>query len=302
MRVLITGSNGFIGSHLTEELCSRTDCSISCMLRKTSDTSALPMEKINPVLCDLRECGNLEKAVEGIDLIYHLGGVVRAVDNKQLYNINSRGTENLVDAVLKRAPDLKNFVYVSSQSAWGPLGMGPVSDYGKSKREGEEAVKSLPRYSIVRPGIVYGPRDKDFLEVFKMASRGIFVKPPGGGRLTFVHVKDCVRYIIEARGREVFAGDGSNYSWGEVKDVLRKITGKNIMSLPVPGLLLRFAGLAGDAASRISGNAVKINSDKIKEALAGDWIMPAPPQKAEYGLEKGFRETWEWYKKNNWIK
>ncbi len=302
MKVLITGASGFIGSHLVEELCSRADCNITCMMRKNSDTSALPMGKISAALCDLRDCCGLEDIVKEVDIIYHLGGIVRAVDKKQLYRINSCGTENLVNAVIRKAPQLKRFVYVSSQAAWGPQGRGPVSDYGKSKKEGEKAVKSLPSYSIVRPGIVYGPRDKDFLDVFKAAARGIFAKPLGGGRLSFIHVKDCVKHIVESTGREIFAGDGASYSWREVKGILQKTVGKRIVSIPVPGFMLRLMGLAGDAAGRVSGKAAKINSDKIREVLGGDWVMPTPLRQARYGLEEGFRQTWNWYKKNGWIK
>ena len=299
---LVTGSNGFIGSHLVEKLADE-GFDVRCMLRKTSDQRWINGVTKNCVYADFTDFETLKEAVEGADEIYHLGGTVRTVHSRKFYEINSLGTHNIAEAVRRFNPNISRFVYVSSQAAWGPSGNGPVSHYGKSKRDGEKWVKGTPGWSIVRPGAVYGPRDRDFLQVFKMATKGVFLKPCGAGLLSFIHVDDCVSGIINAPpNKETFLCDGRSYRWEQVASALSNAVGRRVRCIYVPGVLLKAFGAAGTAAGMISGCPAVVNADKAREMLAGDWVIPGPYRKVRYDLSEGFRDTFEWYKRNGWLR
>lgn len=301
-RALVTGSNGFIGSHLVEKLVEN-GCAVKCMLRTTSDVSWLKDIHYECAYADFNEPDTLRKAVEGVDEIYHLGGIVRVVHRKVYYDVNSSGTRNLVEAVQKFNPDIEKFIYVSSQAAWGPMGKGPVSHYGRSKAEAEDWVKEIDNYSIVRPVAVYGPRDRDFLSVIKMAEKGIFLKPRTGvGKLSFIHVSDCVEGILKAGiGKELFLSDGKDYSWDEFREVLENILDKKIRCVKVPKTVIVLMGILGTMSSKINGCPAKLNYDKVKEIFGGDWVVPNTSIEAKHDLESGFAETFNWYKKMGWL-
>ncbi len=297
--ILITGSNGFIGSHLAERLIDEGH-RVFCMIRKTSDTTYLKGLNIEYTYCNFMIPDTLPSAVEGKDEIYHLGGVLRVANKERFYDVNSSGTRNLVNAVNKYNPDIKKFVYVSSQAAAGPVGKGPVSDYGKSKKMAENAVREIKNYVIVRPVPVYGPRDKDFLALFKMARSGIFLKPVQSGKLSFIHVKDCVEGIASTMpAEEKFLSDGNVYSWQEVANILKKVIKKRVHIIVLPVFLMKLGGAIGTTASKVTGKPVILNSDKVREMLA-DWGVNVN-SKAGYSLYDGFLDTFDWYKKHGWL-
>ncbi len=301
-KVLVTGSNGFIGSHLVERLIGNGH-EVKCMLRKTSNLRWLKDLSYNCVYADFRYPETLEEAVSDVDEIYHLGGTVRVVKNEMFYKINTEGTRNMAEAVKKFNPDIEKFVYVSSQSAWGPEGKNAVSYYGRSKFKAEECVKKISNYSIVRPVAVYGPRDSDFLPVFKMAKKGFFLKPKTGtGQLSFIHVSDCVEGILNAdTGKELFLSDGRSYNWEELIGVLEKVLGRRIKRINVPKNLIRLMGIFGTVRAHLTGIPQKLNNDKVREIFGGNWVVPETSVKAKYDLESGFRDTYKWYIKMGWM-
>ena len=142
-------------------------------------------------------------------------------------------------AVAERNPHVKRFVYVSSLAAAGPCKNGvavtedcspcPVSDYGRSKLEGEKAVlqyRDLIPVTIVRPPAVYGPRDRDMLVLFKMIKKGVFFDL-GTCYYSLLYVDDLVQGIIlcaeskKAEGKIYFLSDyrrreREGYSRGDI--------------------------------------------------------------------------------------
>ena len=193
MKALVTGGTGFIGSHLTEALI-RKGVQVRCLLRKTSDLKWLKGLPIEFVHGDCNDKTSLEKAVRGVDWVFHLAGVTKAIKEETYFEVNGLGTENLIHACLENNPRLQKFIYISSQAAAGPSRNGcnkkeldpcePVSFYGRSKRVGEELVLThaheLP-VLILRPSAVYGPRDKDIFAFFKCLSRRIKPCPVRSG-------------------------------------------------------------------------------------------------------------------------
>ena len=147
MNVLVTGGNGFVGSHTVEQLVNRGH-KVTCLVRKTSDLKWLKDISVDFVYGDILDPDSIEKSVRSAEAIVHIAGLVRALKKETYFKANQTGTKNLVDAVLRSNPKLKKFVYISSQAAMGPSvnklpkqisePETPISDYGASKLAGEK--------------------------------------------------------------------------------------------------------------------------------------------------------------------
>ena len=236
LKALVTGSTGFIGSHLVEGLVQR-EVQVRCLVRKTSDLKWLRGLPIEFVYGDCNDRGSLKEAVKDVDQLFHLAGVTKAIDEKTYFEVNALGTDNLIHACLEYSPCLQKFIYLSSQAAAGPCCNGrgkkesdeckPISPYGQSKRMGEklaiEHAHELPLL-ILRPSAVYGPRDKDFYVLFKLLSKKI--KPCLAGQLSLCYVQDIIQAILlasesqESKGEIFFLSDGHDYRMDEVGNIL----------------------------------------------------------------------------------
>src|SRR5690349_19419884 len=99
MRILITGGNGFLGSHVVERLQGEHE--LRLLLRRSSDTSFLEGQSVyERVDGDLRDPASLDGAVQGIDLVIHLGGITIARTEAEYQAANAIGTANLIDAAV----------------------------------------------------------------------------------------------------------------------------------------------------------------------------------------------------------
>ncbi|UCB52931.1 MAG: NAD-dependent epimerase/dehydratase family protein, partial [Candidatus Zixiibacteriota bacterium] len=234
LSTLVTGANGFVGSHLAEGLLER-GYRVRCLVRKTSDLRWLSGLEVEYFYGDVADKESLKGVCGNVDLVFHAAGLTSARSRKEYLRANAEGTRNLVEVCLEQNPKLQRFVYVSSQAAVGPgvderpldetAPSRPITDYGESKLEGErivlEHVSQLP-VTVVRPPAVYGPRDTDVLGFFKVASRGFRVSfGKGESFLSLVYVKDLVDGIIRAAenpkslGQTYFIADDKVYSWRE---------------------------------------------------------------------------------------
>lgn len=330
MKALVTGASGFVGSTLCEELLKR-GVETYALMRKTSSLANLGTASVKPVHGDLRSPEGLEKAVADADVIFHVAGVVAALSREDFFASNVQGTRNLLEAVSRRANKPKRFVYVSSLAAAGPSTperegcesdeCRPVSDYGASKLGGECAVleyKDRFDVTIVRPPAVYGPRDKGVMTFFQAIAKGVLpvlgMKKPDPRRYSFVHVDDLVQAIVLAgtvegvKSGEIYyaSGDGV-YSWEEAMRLIAKGMNKKTVPVRLPIPVMKGAAAVCTAISKVSGNALPLSLDKIKEIEAAAWSCSNAKAKRELGfqpywdLERGFAQTAKWYKENGWL-
>jgi nucleoside-diphosphate-sugar epimerase len=326
LKALVTGGTGFIGSHLTEALI-RKGVQVRCLFRKTSDLKWLKGLPVEFVPGDCNDKTSLEEAVRGVDWVFHLAGATKAIKEETYFEVNSLGTENLIQACLENNPRLQKFIYISSQAAAGPSRNGsnkkesdpcaPVSFYGRSKRRGEESVLAqahkLPAL-IFRPSAVYGPRDKDFLALFKCLSRRI--KPCLTGRqqrLSLCYVQDLVQGMLlaletQAKSGEIFfLSDGHDYRMEEIGDILAQAMGITALRIRVPGRLVVGIACISEYLSKLVGRPSLINRDKVKEIVQAEWVCDITKAKTLLGYEprvplsEGARITFEWYKKEKWL-
>ena len=97
MRILVTGANGFVGSHVAERLVAQ-GIDLRVMLRRTSRLDFLQGVEYERVEGDLRDPASLIQAVEGVDAIVHLAVLTTAISERLFHEVNATGTANLVSA------------------------------------------------------------------------------------------------------------------------------------------------------------------------------------------------------------
>jgi len=316
--LLITGGTGFVGGHLLDKLAAQGTAA-RCLVRRKSLARPLP-PGMTPVLADLSTGEGLEEALRGVDTVIHLAGVTKALRLSDYEAGNARATETLARAVAGRPV---RFVHVSSLAAMGPGAMleedaepRPVSLYGRSKLAAERAVRALlPDAVIVRPPVVYGPRDTDVFQVLKSVAKGVALEIAGGGQwFSAVYVKDLADGLLlasrdpRAAGRAYFMAAPEPVSWRELAQTAARIMGrKPPVVVRIPYAAAYAVGACGEAWSRLTGTPGIVTRDKIREARYSSWTCNASRAAAEFGfeaktaLEAGLRETLAWYKESGWL-
>ena len=254
----------------------------------------------------LEESPALERLSEGADAIVHVAGVINAFDRAGFDAGNVVGTANVLAAVRKSG--VRRFVHVSSLSAREP----DLSHYGASKARSEELVReSGLNWAIVRPPAVYGPGDRETLELFRMAKRGLVLLPPEG-KLSLIHVDDLARLLIALADPNAPTGlliepdDGypGGFTHRQFSTLLGAAFGKNPRTLAAPASVIR-------AAARIDrllrGRGAKLTPDRANYFCHPDWVVSAK-QAAPLALwspridaRKGISETARWYEAKGWL-
>jgi len=323
---LVTGANGFVGSHLVEALLKR-GYKVRCLVRKTSDISCLVPFDLEYFYGDLFNEEILKEAVTDVNYIFHPAALVKAKNKEEFYQVNYFGTKNLIELSFKMNPQIKRFLYVSSQAAAGPSKEGrplnendlpsPVTEYGKSKLLGEKAIweyKDKIPITIIRPSAIYGPRDKDILLLFKAVNNG--TKPlfgRGESNFSLVYVKDLVEGIIlaaeseKAIGQIYFIADEKPYSYREAEEVIQKALNVKAISIRIPIPVLTLMAFFAELWSKLKGKTSTLNLERVKQFKQKFWVCDVSKAKNElgfstrYSLKDGIKETAQWYKENGWL-
>lgn len=325
-RVLVTGGSGFIGSHLVQRLLEK-GYAVTCLVRDIQKVRWLEGMDVRLIQGDCTQPESLAAAVQGASLVFHCAGLSKAKHACDYYTVNHLGTKNLLEACARYSSGLQKFILVSSQAAAGPSLDGrpldegslphPVSDYGKSKLRAEGEVfgfKDRFPVTILRPSCVYGPRDTDMYELFRGASRGLTIEMTGGDRyLNLCYVEDLTTALLltaETRtesGSIYFVAENMGYSWSEFRDVLLSTGGVKARTIKLPYGVAYLFGLASEIGSLISKKPALVNRQKVQEAAQFYWLCDVGKIendlcfRAEYPLKKGLKQTWIWYRKNNWL-
>lgn len=271
------------------------------------------------------------------DYIVHAAGATKARNEAGFFAVNFDGTKNLVNAIekLDMIPDC--FVYLSSLSVMGAIKENPsTSDdgclydnlttedqpcpntaYGRSKWACEQFLKTkknLP-WVILRPTGVYGPREHDYYLMAKSIRQHVdFAVGFRPQEITFIYVQDVVQAVFlvlcktqETVGKTFILSDGKTYSSRTFSNLIRRELGvRCLVRIKAPLWLLRLVCIGGELSARITGRISALNKDKYNIMKQRNWRCDITPAlsvgfKPEYDLERGVRETINWYKQQKWI-
>ena len=322
--ILVTGGTGFIGTHLLEMLAA-TGESVRAIVRRlprrTSATRSLPAG-VETVYGDLASGAGLVEALDGADTVIHLAGVTKALRPRDYYTGNVRATEQLAHAMAGRGMRL---VHVSSLAAIGPSTPGaplaedaephPLTHYGKSKLAAERVVRDLaPEAVIVRPPVVYGPRDTDVFPLLKSISKGLVLEIAGGERwFSAIYVRDLVEGLLaaarapRAAGRAYFLAHAKPVSWRQLGASAARIMARTPRVVTVPFAVANAVGACAELLARLRGKPGIVSREKIAEARCMAWTCDTARAASELGfvaptsLDEGLERTLAWYKEAGWL-
>jgi len=313
MRVAVTGATGFIGRHLVARLVHRGDHVVAISRR--------PVRDMDVVVAPL-ESRALTKASRDADVVVHLAGLVAALSESDYQLVNADGTRAAATAARDAGARL---VYVSSLAAAGPAPSSaarsesdppaPITPYGRSKLGGELAVRATAnlRWTILRPGVVYGPGDRALLPFFRFARSGVM---PLVGRAraayTFGYIDDVVRAIEaaidrDASGETVFVGHPKPVTPRALLETVRSAVGGRAVIVRVPQPLTLAAAVACHLASRFARKTMILDLHRFADLDAPGFVCQVGRLHHVLGvvpqvdLQEGITRTAEWYRKEGWV-
>ena len=323
MRALVTGATGFVGGHLVEALLAGGH-EVTALVRSTSKGAPLAARGVRLVAGDLHDTAALVRAAEGQDLAFHVAALTAALSEADFRRANAEGTANVLDAAAKAG--VSRLVHVSSLAAAGPTVPGrplrgdepprPVTAYGRSKLEAEAIIReSAVPWTIVRPPMVYGPGDREFLRAFRGAQR-LGVSPvfgDGSQELSAVYAPDLAAALVAAGlapatvGGTYAACHPERFTQIEFARALGRSVGREVAVPRLPGPVARPILFVSETAARVFGRPTLLTVDKANEFLAPAWTAdPSPLERdagwrAQHGIESGLRLTAEWYRSHGWL-
>jgi len=298
----LTGATGFVGGHLLR-LAREAGHEVRALTRG----ARLAEPGIAWIEGALDRPEALAELCAGADAVIHVAGLINAPDRAGFEAVNVGGTARLIDAA--RGAGVRRFLFVSSLAAREP----ELSDYGWSKARAEQVVAaSSLDWTIVRPPAVYGPGDRETLELFRMARRGLVALPPRG-RFSIIHVEDLCRLFLALLDRSETVGetfepdDGRDEGWEHrhFARTLGRLLGKRPATLAMPKVVLQGAARVDRLVRR--GKA-KLTPDRARYFSHPDWVVRAerrPPESLwtpAIRTPTGLKATAEWYRRQGWLK
>lgn len=309
MRVLVTGSSGFVGGALVRYLVKQ----------------GLDVRTFNRPEGNILDFNSIIKACDGVDSVFHLAGVVAYTRSlrKVMDDVNIRGTQNIINACVQKK--IRRLLHFSSVAAVGASIDGKTLlnensefnlhhlnlGYFESKYAAEQLVVRAVKLDqldavIVNPATIYGPEDakKGSRSIQLKVARGKFpFYPPGG--VNVISIEDVVAATYQAwqigRTGERYVLSGENLLIKDVFQNIAKIAGVHAPKIPLPRSLLLATGKVGDYLESIGKNS-SINSENAWASVLFHWFdntkakqeLGLNPKPAMFALE----ESVNWMKAN----
>jgi len=324
--VLVTGANGFIGSHLVDSLLA-SGCEVHCMVRKSSNLRWLPLSKVQLHFVDLTDPDFKIPNLLRIDFVFHCAGLTKAKSRKEYFDINSGVCSTLYEQCRVYKDSIKGIVHLSSLAAAGPAkdgqvidettALNPVTFYGKSKKAGEEVAMqysaSLP-IKVIRPPVVYGPREENLYTFFKLVKKGWGLqigKSPK--KLSLIYVADLVNAMLkicrpgDPQEKIYFVTDGKTYAWDEVAKMAAVKMNVSVKALKVPESILVPIAIFFEVLAMFSAKPALFDRQRMIDIRQSCWT--ASPKNffrefnfsPQFDLATGLAHTLDWYVQQKWM-
>lgn len=299
--IAITGGTGFVGQAVLDRAAGLP---VKAITRREQP----PRDNVEWIAGDLRDEAALGVLAEGSRALIHIAGLTNTPDPAAFHDANVAGTQRVIDAA--RNAGTKRFVFVSSLSARKP----ELSRYGASKAGAEELVKASGLdWTIVRPPGVYGPRDVDYLEMFRTARFGFVPLPPGGAS-SIIHVDDLARLLLDlvdaqpalVRKKTFEPDDAREGGWShkELATEIGRAVGRKVFAPHLPRSVLN---VAATADRMLRGDMAKLTADRVGYMAHPNWVarsdrkVPEAIWEPQISGEEGLAMTARWYREQGWL-
>ena len=325
-QALVTVATGFTGGNLCRHLRDAGH-HVRALVRQGRDVSRLENLGVQSVEGDLRDPASLERATEGVDVVYHIAAAFREANlpDQVFFDVNLHGTQNLVRAAAGNG--VGRFVHCSTIGVHGDTGRTPATEespfrapdvYCESKIQGELAARRLfdelaiPG-TVFRPMGIYGPGDTRFLKLFRSIKRGRFVMI-GSGETYYqmTYIDDLCRGIMlcgdhpEAVGEVFILSGASHTTLNELVQCVADAVGGRLPNWKVPLAPVMAAARVCDTVCRPLGINPPLYPRRV-EFFSKDRAADSSKARKMLGwqlevdLEGGVRRTAEWYTEKGWL-
>lgn len=325
-KILVTGANGFTGSHLCRKLVEQGH-RVRALVRPNSDRQALNGLDLEIHTGDISEDELPQPAFRGVEQVYHVAAIFRqeGVPVETFHAVNAEGTRKVLQAALQAG--VERVVHTSTIGVLGHVAHPPANEetpynpgdhYQSTKMEGEQIALEFHRrhglpLTVVRPGSIYGPGDLRFAKLFKTINKGVFfIIGPGTTHLHFVYIDDLTDGMILAMENdralgEVFILTGEHpVSIKELASCIAGVLGRPAPRRHLPYKPLKMAahlvqkvcqpfGIEPPLYPRRLDFFVKNREFDISKARA---VLGYQPQ---VDLQTGLERTAQWYRENKII-
>lgn len=323
MRVAITGATGLLGSNLAV-LLVEAGHTVRCTRRATSNVRHLEHLPIEWVEADLQNEGELVRAFDGAEAVFHCAAEIQVVAQvtPRMQAVNVEGTRHVLNAV--RASGVRRLVHCSSTTAigisttgepidethsWNLAAFGLDDGYATTKRRSQEMVVEAARGDVdavvVCPGFMFGPfdaRPSSGLMILSIVRGQVPGITPGVNN--FVDVRDVARGMIAAweKGRrgEVYILGAENLPYKEIMERIARVADVAPPRMPMPRVLATLAGWWGDLQERVTGNEALINSMRVRWGYCDGYLVSSDKARRELGYDPGpvdvaIRAALDWF-------
>jgi dihydroflavonol-4-reductase len=326
LTAVITGANGFVGSHLVDLLLEKR-MNVKCIVRKSSDLIWLKGKQVEIINCGLFDMDGLKTAIKGADYVFHVAGVVKSKKPEGYYKGNVETATNILNACLTSKESIKKVIIVSSLTACGPSTKDnpvteetvphPITTYGKSKLAEEKAsekfMDQLP-ITICRAHAVYGERDTEIFIFFQTFNKGLMTTLGMKDKyLGLIHVKDLVNGLYlaaiseKSAGQIYFLSSEETYNWKIIGDITSKVLGKNPVKVKIPHFVVYIVAAIAQFFSVFSSKPATLNLEKARDLVQPYWTCDVTKAIKQLGfhqqvsIEDGIKRTCDWYKQMGWL-
>ena len=241
LRVTVFGGTGFLGRHLIKHLCNQ-ECIIKVPTRNPAKGYFLQplgdVGQINLIKFDLSDNRKLKNLIKDSDIVINLIGILFEKKRNDFINLHYNFVKRLVDNINLNK---KNFIQISA------LGVNRYKNslYSRSKFNAEEYIqKNSKKFSIIRPGLIFGPEDNFFCKFAKMSLFSPFLPLIMGGETKFqpVYVEDVCKGIMKILNKnitnQIFEFGGPDiFTFKELLQILLKTINRKKLLIYIPKIV-----------------------------------------------------------------
>jgi dihydroflavonol-4-reductase len=324
--VLVTGATGFTGGHLARFLHARGHL-VRAFVRDPSRARDLAAQDIALATGDLRDPLALQRAMAGVDVVYHVAARYReaGLAEREYFDVNARAVGTVIETAA--GAGVRRVVHCSTVGVHGDVEHPPANEdaplrpgdvYQRAKAEGEQIARdAAARHGIelviARPSGIYGPGDRRLLKLFRGVARRRFVVL-GGGRIFYhlTYIDDLVEgfrlcgEVPGAVGRTYILAGGEVSTLNELVALIASEAGVAPPRVHLPVWPFWLAGAGCEAVCAPFGIEPPLYRRRV-DFFTKSRAFDISRARAELGfnpivgLREGIRRTLEWYRATGWL-